>query len=434
MSNLICSNLEIKNNELYFGGRSTKEIASKYKTPLYVMDEVTLRKNCKKYAESLTKYFSNGAKALFASKACSFKRMYEIVSSENMGVDVVSVGELYTAIKAGVNPQEMYFHSNSKTDDDVEYAISQNIGYFVIDNIEELDAIDYFAGKKGIKQKVLIRITPGIDTHTYEAVNTGKVDSKFGFPIETGAGEFITGEALKRENVDLKGFHCHVGSQLFDSDVFIRSADTMLEFVSNMNKKFGFITEILDLGGGYGVRYVQSDPYLDIEDNIKEVAEFYKKKCAELGIKEPSVRMEPGRSIVADAGITLYTANTVKIIDGYKNYVAVDGGMTDNPRFALYKSSYTVIAASKAEEKCDFKCSLVGRCCESGDILQEDVSLPSSIKRGDLIAVLTTGAYNYSMSSNYNRIPKLPVVMINGNDDYVAVKRETLDDIIRNDV
>lgn len=434
MSNLICSNLEIKNNELYFGGRSTKEIASKYKTPLYVMDEVTLRKNCKKYAESLTKYFGNGAKALFASKACSFKRMYEIVSSENMGVDVVSVGELYTAIKAGVNPQEMYFHSNSKTDDDVEYAISQNIGYFVIDNIEELDAIDYFAGKKGIKQKVLIRITPGIDTHTYEAVNTGKVDSKFGFPIETGAGEFITGEALKRENVDLKGFHCHVGSQLFDSDVFIRSADTMLEFVSDMNKKFGFITEILDLGGGYGVRYVQSDPYLDIEDNIKEVAEFYKKKCAELGIKEPSVRMEPGRSIVADAGITLYTANTVKIIDGYKNYVAVDGGMTDNPRFALYKSSYTVIAASKAEEKCDFKCSLVGRCCESGDILQENVMLPSSIKRGDLIAVLTTGAYNYSMSSNYNRIPKLPVVMINGNDDYVAVKRETLDDIIRNDV
>ena len=434
MSNLICSNLEIKNNELYFGGRSTKEIASKYKTPLYVMDEVTLRENCKKYAESLTKYFGNGAKALFASKACSFKRMYEIVSSENMGVDVVSVGELYTAIKAGVNPQEMYFHSNSKTDDDVEYAISQNIGYFVIDNIEELDAIDYFAGKQGIKQKVLIRITPGIDTHTYEAVNTGKVDSKFGFPIETGAGEFITGEALKRENVNLKGFHCHVGSQLFDSDVFIRSADTMLEFVSNMNKKFGFITEILDLGGGYGVRYVQSDPYLDIEDNIKEVAEFYKKKCAELDLKEPSVRMEPGRSIVADAGLTLYTANTVKIIDGYKNYVAVDGGMTDNPRFALYKSSYTVIAASKAEEKCDFKCSLVGRCCESGDILQENVSLPSSIKRGDLIAVLTTGAYNYSMSSNYNRIPKLPVVMINGNDDYVAVKRETLDDIIRNDV
>ena len=434
MSNLICNNLKIQNNELYFADRSTKEIASKYKTPLYVMDEATLRKNCRKYVESLNKYFDNDAKALLASKACSFKRMYEIVSSENMGVDVVSVGELYTALKAGVNPQEMYFHSNSKTDDDVEYAISQNIGYFVIDNIEELDAINFFAGKKGIKQKALIRITPGIDTHTYEAVNTGKVDSKFGFPIETGAGEFITGEALKRENVDLKGFHCHVGSQLFDSDVFIRSAEIMLEFVSDMNKKFNFETEILDLGGGYGVRYVESDPYIDIEDNIRQVAEFYKKKCVELGIKEPSVRMEPGRSIVADAGLTLYTTNTVKIIDGYKNYVAVDGGMGDNPRFALYGSEYTVIAATKAEEKCDFNCSLVGRFCESGDILQENVNLPSSIKRGDLIAVLTTGAYNYSMASNYNRIPKLPVVMLNGNDDYIAVKRETLDDIIRNDV
>lgn len=434
MSNLICSNLEIKNNELYFGGRSTKEIASKYKTPLYVMDEVTIRANCRKYAESLTKYFGNGAKALFASKACSFKKIYEIVSSENLGADVVSVGELYTAIKAGVNSQELYFHSNSKTDEDIKYAISQNIGYFVIDNIEELDAINHYASEKNIKQKILIRITPGIDTHTYEAVNTGKVDSKFGFPIETGAAEFITGEALKRENISLMGFHCHVGSQLFDSDVFIHAADIMLDFVAYMNKKFGFLAEILDLGGGYGVRYVQSDPYLDIEDNIRQVAEFYKKKCAELGIKEPSVRMEPGRSIVADAGLTLYTANTVKIIEGYKNYVAVDGGMTDNPRFALYKSNYTVVAASKAEEKCDFKCSLVGRCCESGDILQENVMLPSSVKRGDLIAVLTTGAYNYSMSSNYNRIQKLPVVMLNGNEDYVAVKRETLDDIIRNDV
>ena len=208
----------------------------------------------------------------------------------------------------------------------------------------------------------------------------------------------------------------------------------MLQFVSDMYKKLGFETEILDLGGGYGVRYVESDPCIDIEDNIRQVAEFYKKKCVELGIKEPSVRMEPGRSIVADAGLTLYTANTVKIIDGYKNYVAVDGGMGDNPRFALYGSEYTVIAASKAEENCDFNCSLVGRYCESGDILQENVNLPSSIKRGDLIAVLTTGAYNYSMASNYNRIPKLPVVMLNGDEDYIAVKRETLDDIIRNDV
>lgn len=434
MSNLICSNLEIKDNELYFGGKSTKELASKYKTPLYVMDENKIRSNCKTYVNALNTYFGNGAKALFASKACSFKKIYEIVASENMGADVVSAGELYTAIKTGVNPQDLYFHSNSKTDEDIEFAISQNIGFFVIDNIEELDAINRVALEKSIKQKVLIRVTPGIDTHTYEAVNTGKVDSKFGFPIETGAAEFITKEALDRSNIDLKGFHCHVGSQLFDSGVFVRSADIMLEFVALMNEKLGFLAEILDLGGGYGVRYVESDPEIDIDANIKLVAEFYKKKCKELNIKEPTVHMEPGRSIVADAGLTLYTTNTVKVIDGYKNYVAVDGGMTDNPRFALYGSSYTVVAASKANEKCDFPCSLVGRCCESGDILQENIKLPSSIARGDLIAVLTTGAYNYSMSSNYNRILKPSVVMVNNDSDYLVVKRETLDDIIRNDV
>ncbi len=432
--NLICGNLEIKNNELFFGGRSTTELAKKYNTPLYVMDEVTIRNNCRKYVDSLKKYFGDSSKALFASKACSFKKIYEIVSSEGMGADVVSLGELYTALKAGVNPEELYFHSNSKTDEDIEYAINSGIGYFVIDNIEELEVINRFAFEKGIRQKILIRITPGIDTHTYEAVNTGKVDSKFGFPIETGAAKKITSEAINRDNIDLKGFHCHVGSQLFESSVFIRAADIMLTFIADMKKEFGFEAEILDLGGGYGVRYVESDPYIDIEDNIRQVSECYKKKCAELNIKEPAVRMEPGRSIVADAGLTLYKANTVKIIEGYKNYVAVDGGMCDNPRFALYGSSYTVVAASKAEEKCNFTCSLVGRCCESGDILQENIKLPESIKRGDLIAVLTTGAYNYAMSSNYNRIGKLPVIIVNQKNDYIAVKRETLDDIIRNDV
>ncbi len=431
---MICKNLEVKNNELFFGGRSTKELAEKYNTPLYVMDEVTIRENCRKYVNALKKYFGDFAMALYASKACSFKRMYEIISSEGMGSDVVSLGELYTALKAGVNPENLYFHSNSKTDEDIKYAIDKNIGFFVIDNIEELDMINFFAAEKGIKQKILIRITPGIDTHTYEAVNTGKVDSKFGFPIETGAAEKITKEAINRPNIDLKGFHCHVGSQLFDSEVFIRAADIMLTFIAEMKDKFAYEAEILDLGGGYGVRYTENDPYIDIEDNIRQVSECYKRKCCELNIKEPAVRMEPGRSIAADAGLTLYKANTVKIIEGYKNYVAVDGGMCDNPRYALYRSSYTVLAASKAEENCDFTCSLVGRCCESGDILQENIKLPSNIKRGDLIAVLTTGAYNYAMSSNYNRIGKLPVVIVNGDDDYIAVKRETLDDIIRNDV
>lgn len=431
---MICSNLEIKDGVLFFGGRSTVELANKYGTPIYVMDEKTIRKNCRTYLDAMRKYFGENAKPFYASKACSFKKIYNIVGSEGMGVDVVSVGEIYTAKMAGYDMKNVCFHSNSKNDYDVEFAIDNGVGCFVVDNIEELEAIDNFAAQKGIKQKILFRITPGIDTHTYEAVNTGKVDSKFGFPIETGAAMEITKIALTKKNINLAGFHCHVGSQLFDSDIFVRSAEIMLKFIADVKNTLGYEAKELDLGGGYGVRYTEKDPVLNIEENIKQVAEYVKKLCKELNINEPAISMEPGRSIVADAGITLYKVGNVKRIEGYKNYVAIDGGMGDNPRYALYESEYTVVAADKADEECNFTCDLVGRFCESGDIIQPSIKLPESVKRGDIIAVLTTGAYNYSMASNYNRIPKLPVIMVNGEEDYVAVKGETLEDIIRNDM
>lgn len=431
---MICSNLEIKDGVLFFGGRSTVELANKYGTPIYVMDEKTIRKNCRTYLDAMRKYFGENAKPFYASKACSFKKIYNIVGSEGMGVDVVSVGEIYTAKMAGYDMKNVCFHSNSKNDYDIEFAIDNGVGCFVVDNIEELEAIDNFAAQKEIKQKILFRITPGIDTHTYEAVNTGKVDSKFGFPIETGAAMEITKIALTKKNINLAGFHCHVGSQLFDSDVFVRSAEIMLKFIADVKNTLGYEAKELDLGGGYGVRYTEKDPVLNIEENIKQVAEYVKKLCKELNINEPAISMEPGRSIVADAGITLYKVGNVKRIEGYKNYVAIDGGMGDNPRYALYESEYTVVAADKATEECNFTCDLVGRFCESGDIIQPSIKLPESVKRGDIIAVLTTGAYNYSMASNYNRIPKLPVIMVNGEEDYVAVKGETLEDIIRNDM
>ena len=431
---MICSNLEIKDGVLFFGGRSTVELANKYGTPIYVMDEKTIRKNCRTYLDAMRKYFGENAKPFYASKACSFKKIYNIVGSEGMGVDVVSVGEIYTAKMAGYDMKNVCFHSNSKNDYDIEFAIDNGVGCFVVDNIEELEAVDNFAAQKGIKQKTLFRITPGIDTHTYEAVNTGKVDSKFGFPIETGAAMEITKIALTKKNINLAGFHCHVGSQLFDSDVFVRSAEIMLKFIADVKNTLGYEAKELDLGGGYGVRYTEKDPVLNIEENIKQVAEYVKKLCKELNINEPAISMEPGRSIVADAGITLYKVGNVKRIEGYKNYVAIDGGMGDNPRYALYESEYTVVAADKADEECNFTCDLVGRFCESGDIIQPSIKLPESVKRGDIIAVLTTGAYNYSMASNYNRIPKLPVIMVNGEEDYVAVKGETLEDIIRNDM
>ncbi len=431
---MICDNLEIKNNKLFFGGHDCTQLAKKYKTPLYVMDEERIRHNIRLYKNAMEKYFGNGAMPLFASKAASFKQIYRICAEEGIGTDVVSTGEIYTAKESEFPMEKAFFHGNNKTDEDIEFAINSNVGYFVADNKEEIEAINDAAERKGIIQKILIRLTPGIDPHTYEAVATGKVDSKFGAAIETGAAEELTEFALSKKNIKTEGFHCHVGSQVFDSSVYLAAARIMLEFIAYINKKSGFNTKILNLGGGYGVRYTEADPHIDIEENIRLVAKQMRKMCDELDLDMPSVRMEPGRSIVADAGITLYSVGSVKRIPGYKNYVSIDGGMTDNPRYALYKSAYTIIAANKAEEKCSLECSLVGRCCESGDMIGEKFSLPESVERDDIIAVLTTGAYNYSMASNYNRIGRPPVVMVNKDNDYVAVKREELEDIAHCDI
>ena len=436
---MICNNLSVnERGHLALAGVDVVNMAQKYGTPLYLYDENRIRERCRTYVDAMKAAFGQSALPLFASKAASFKQIYRIIMEEGMGTDLVSSGELYTAASVGFPLEKAYFHSNNKTDADIAYAIDEKVGYFVVDNVEELDAIDSIARIKGVKQKILLRLTPGIDPHTYAAVATGKVDSKFGSAIETGQAEQITKYALGLENITLMGFHCHVGSQVFDSDVFLRASEIMLDFIAEMAKKYGFAAKELDLGGGYGVRYLESDPHIDIAANIHQVADHMKAYCERLGIPMPDIRMEPGRSIVADAGLTVYTAGTVKRIPGYKNYVSVDGGMADNPRFALYGSSYTVCLANRMNAVRDgaptFSCSVVGRCCESGDILQENVTLPADIRRGDMIAVLTTGAYNYSMSSNYTRLGKPPVVMLKDGIDYLAVKRETVEDICRNDI
>ena len=351
-----------------------------------------------------------------------------------MGIDVVSSGEVYTAYSAGFPMENAYFHGNNKTDADVAYAMECGVGYFVADNREELSAIDRIARDRGIRQRVLLRLTPGIDPHTYEAVATGRVDSKFGAAIETGQAEELVRFALTLPAVELSGFHCHVGSQVFDAEVFLRASAILLQFIARMRGTLGYECEILDLGGGFGVRYLESDPETDVAANIREVAEAMRAECRALELPMPQVRMEPGRSIVADAGMTLYTVGTVKRIPGYKNYVSVDGGMADNPRFALYGSPYTVKLCNRADAPGVFRASLVGRCCESGDILQENVLFPADVCRGETVAVLTTGAYNYAMSSNYNRLPKPPVVVLRSGESFVAVRRETLEDLCRNDL
>ena len=434
---MICDNISVSKDgkHLLFAGQDTVELAKKYGTPLYLMDEDKIREKCRAYKNAFAKYFDDKAVPLYASKANCFKRIYEIMAEEGMGIDVVSSGEIYVALKAGFDLSKAYFHSNNKTDEDIAYAMDNNIGYFVADNIEEVKAVEREAEKRGITQKILLRLTPGIDPHTYEANTTGKVDSKFGTPIETGQADEIVQFTLTQKHINLRGFHCHVGSQVFGEDIFERAAVVMLKFVAEMKNKYGYICEELDLGGGYGVRYVESDPYLDIDTKVGQVADAVKSTCKELGIEVPEIHMEPGRSIVADAGMVLYTAGTVKIIPGYKNYVSIDGGMPDSPRYALYKAKYTCLCANKMDEECDFKASVVGRCCESGDIIQEGIMFPSSVGRYDTIAVCTTGAYHYSMASNYNKLPFPPTVMLRGgNESYVAVKRQTLEDMARNDL
>ncbi len=433
---VICDNISVAadGKMLTFAGRRVDELAAKYGTGLYLMDEARIRQNARVYVEAMRDFFGEGSYPFFASKACCFTQMLRIVCEEGMGADVVSCGELYTALKAGFPAARLVFHGNLKTDADLQYAMENGIGCIVADCREEIDAIDRIAGSLGKKQRILLRLTPGIDPHTYEAVATGKVDCKFGFAIETGAAMEIAKHTLAKSHIVLGGFHCHVGSMVFDSDVFVRSAAIMLDFMAQLKAETGFVTEELDLGGGYGVRYVESDPTIDIRANIAEVADCVKQMVAARDIPMPRVHMEPGRSIVADAGLTLYTVGAVKTIEGYKTYVCVDGGMGDNPRYALYGSEYTVVAASKMDEPLDMVCTVAGRCCESGDVLQENIVLPSGLTRGDLLAVLTTGAYNYSMASNYNRYPRLPVVMLDGARDYVAVRRESFDDIVMNDV
>ena len=426
---MLYKNLAVKDGKLTFCGYDTTKLAQQFGTPLMVMDEALIRSRCRIYREAMAKYLPAGSRPLYASKALSIRRMYQIMTEENMGVDVVSIGELYTAVQAGFSAEGAFFHGNSKTDRDIRFAMENGIGCIVCDNSQELDAIGEIAAQMGLRQRVMLRLTPGIDPHTHEKINTGRIDCKFGAPIETGQAEQLILQALAIPSVELIGYHCHIGSQIFVSDPFREAATLMLEFAAQIRNDHGYSPAYLNLGGGMGVPYVESDGSIDYAQTIAEVGQLIDELCRRLALTPPAILMEPGRSIVADAGITLYTVTGTKQIPGFRSYVAVDGGMSDNPRYTLYEAQYTIHNASRMEEADDGLWTVAGCCCESGDLIQEGVPLPLS-QRGDILAVLTTGAYNYSMASNYNRVPRPPVVMLGENGPYIAVRRETLADLL----
>lgn len=418
---------------LTIGGCDTVSLAETFGTPLYVMDETAIREALREFKSAMDDYAAGGGRVAYASKACCFKELYRIVGEEGCGADVVSGGELYTALQAGFPADRLYFHGNNKSDAELRMALEAGVGRIVVDNPAELRRLSAIAEEMGKTASIYLRITPGVEAHTHSFIRTGQIDSKFGFTLESGEALQGAEEAVRLKGVALKGFHCHIGSQIFDDEPFVHAAEVMLDFMQQVRQKTGAVAGELNLGGGFGVKYLENDRPKSRREMVRLVAEAVSGRAAALDFPCPYLVIEPGRSVVAEAGITLYTVGHVKDIPGVRTYVSVDGGMPDNPRYILYQSPYTALIANRAGELPDRTVTIAGRCCESGDLLQENAPL-QACSSGDILAVLATGAYNLSMSSNYNRLPRPAVVMTKEGEARVVVRGETYADLADRDV
>lgn len=424
-----------ENNHLEIGGADAVSLAKEYGTPLYVFDKSFIKKICNVYSETLKEEYGYG-RVVYASKAFSCKEIYRIISETSLGIDVVSGGELYTARSVDFPSEKIYFHGNNKTEEEIDLALKEGVGTFVIDSFEEADLLQKKCAELGINQNVLIRINPGVEAHTHHFIQTANIDSKFGFSISNGQATEIIMHVKSKNNLILSGLHCHIGSQIFEKKSFLIAIDKMTDYYKTLKEQFNIEFDTLNLGGGFGIWYAEGDEkmtYNDYADYIKEICRHLLKSINQKGLKKPYLILEPGRSIVGEAGITLYDIGNIKTIPDIKTYLSVNGGMFENPRFALYQAKYTVVACEKMNEQNNVKYSISGKCCESGDIIAEDVYLPK-MNKGDIIAVLSTGAYNYSMASNYNRNLVPPVVMVENGKSYYAVNPQSYKDLIRNDV
>ena len=421
---------------LEIGGVDCVELAQKFGTPLYVMDEEYVRTMMRVYKSTIDHCYAGNGMVLYASKAFSCQAIYRLADEENIGVDVVSGGELYTALSAGFPADRIYMHGNNKLDYEIGEALDAKIGCIVADAYSEIDKIDAQAELRGMVQPILLRINPGVEAHTHAFVQTATTDSKFGFSVADGSAEKVTAYALSKKHVRLEGYHCHIGSQIFEKESFALAVEKCMCFISQMREKLAFVPTKINLGGGYGIWYTDEDRKLSAvgyAEYVETLISALKAKAEEYTLPLPYLLIEPGRSIVGEAGITLYTVGAIKDIPAVKKYVAVDGGMFDNPRFALYEAKYSALLANRANEQATEIVSIAGKCCESGDIIAEKVSLPK-VKSGDIIAVLSTGAYNYSMAMNYNRNKIPPCVLVKDGQAEYIVKPQSYADLTRNDV
>ncbi|GAA0070362.1 diaminopimelate decarboxylase [Clostridium sardiniense] len=425
-------NMKTEENTLVIGGVKTTKLVEEFGTPLYVMDEQLLRDNCKTYINSF-KCEERGNKVAYAGKAFLTLAMCKLIEEEGLYLDVVSGGELYTAYKANFPLDRVLFHGNNKTLEEIEMGVQLGVGTFVVDNLFEIEQLNQMAKNYGRLQNIYLRITPGIEAHTHEYIKTGQIDSKFGFaPVGDNIINAIK-RAIKLENVNLCGLHCHIGSQIFELTPYEDAAEIMLNLIKRIQDETGYLIGELDLGGGFGIYYSKEDKPRETDEYCDAILNKVDAVCKEINLEIPTLVIEPGRSIAGNAGTTLYTIGSIKNIPSIRKYVSVDGGMTDNIRPALYKARYECIVANRVIYDSKEKVTISGKCCESGDILLNAIKIPSVLS-GDLLAMMSTGAYGYSMSNNYNKIPKPAVVMVKDGEARVICKRESYEDIIKNEV
>ncbi len=422
---------DVQHDRLFIGGIAAADLAREHGTPVYVMDEARLRANCRAYVTALRSAYPR-SRPVFASKALCCTATCRLAYDEGLAVDVVSAGEIHTALRAGVPAADLLLHGSNKTPDEMRLALERGVGRIVVDNFYDLELLDGLTKRTGRTADVLLRLTPGIEPHTHQAIQTGGVDSKFGFGMVDGTAREAVARTLEVPGIRLRGLHCHIGSQVMELDPFVRAAEAMMDFAAWMARDHKTPADELDLGGGLGVRYLPADEPPTIEAYVNALAGVVRRRAEEHRLPLPLLMVEPGRSIVGDAGVTLYTVGAVKAIAGVRTYVSVDGGMYENPRPALYQARYQAVLADRLGEPAAETVTVAGRCCESGDVLIWESRLPRP-RSGDLLAVFSTGAYNYSMASNYNRYPRPPIVFARDGRSRVVVTGETIDDLLAHD-
>ena len=423
--------MKVEGNELYVGGVKASGLSKEYGTPLYVIDEELVRGNCRRYYNAM-KCEERGNRVTYAGKAFINMSMCNLVNEENLYLDVVSGGELYTAYKAGFPLERIYFHGNNKSDYEIDLGVRLGIGRFIVDNIHELEVLNSIAQEYGRVQKVYLRITPGVEAHTHEYIKTGQLDSKFGFPVIGDTVYDAIKRAMELEYIELNGLHCHIGSQIFDLEPFEDTTEIMLNLINDIKETLGYEIKELDLGGGFGIYYTEGDKPKEIEEYCSVIINKADEICRKLNMNVPILSIEPGRSIVGNAGLTLYTVGAIKEIPNIRKYVSVDGGMSDNIRPALYSANYESIIANRVFDNSKEIVTVAGKCCESGDVLLNSIEMPR-METGDILAIISTGAYGHSMANNYNRIPKAAVVSVSTGISKVMCKRETYEDLLRNE-